>query len=1107
MKRNVTNRMKRTLGIVVSAAALLLSIIAFVCAYNRYKWGGSIICFLAVAVIVTFVDYFIWISNDKNKVMSITALATVAPALVKAAVEKNIVMGLLVICISVSLFLTLWFVLGRERNSKDIIKNISSKMHEFYDINIDWIKGHGSKELYPISVAHVNTIPNNQSSVTSIKNENLMKVLNRYGKGTFFQKNAKDSMLLIGDFGSGKSSALLQYVKLQLDQLVMPKRIPVYIRLTDLIDEELLQEIQNEDPLASGENQLSRDALRNKVFEKYYAKENDTSIATFFTGLHKKQRVMYLFDGFNEVLQRANGSNKEKRQLAKVVLELIQKLAHDNFYVLSTCTYPNIITNALLEDDAKNTEIYVIQGIELDKDQIESQKKNKYESILNSSVASYRLSKQKEHASIQDESNVSKVKSKYPTPYALLERFAKKEGRINSDDADQEEVLRKDLNRIVEDNLEQRNNLYLSLNIGNREAYLMQTRMFQKDSRTTCHALFFEYMLAQYARGLLNEEAFVRFFIGEKKEEQLVFKSPHIADAFKMMVTDIFVNGDPDEQESCKTRIVALYNCILGYEDPELEKRFLLLLSRIKDEINLYNSESNVESFGIDYDKMLSNKAKELVEGATISGRFQIYKLFSKNNEEKCENNDPLKEAFENKYGIKKLLKEALDEKWTHVGIQRQIIHKYIETENAWPDNSECRLNKYLMQEYPAELIDLDESIKKTGKSDLYTPFLRTRIRGIRYTTNRWYALLILFLAAQIIAFLTMNGIHFPALIIKIIGILLAIGSCWAWNKQLWKNEEYYGLALGDFSSYEPIYEVVKVVLNKKENGATDDHATIVVGDWLKNRPSIIFLLATVISVIYSHTLLQSWGMPVGWANSIEIILATLLLFVCCIPLSTWKYMKTIYKEKKKEDIWSIVLVLFLLAIVVIVMPIVATTVGERHWGLGTNIGYGVCGLLLFLFMWFGFVRKAEGVGGKEEGSPTPVKKRIIAIVGFLILFCAPGPLLGMYNIFGLKNDIIRGQVSAAIAVVVLALSVYLSLFYASMARKYRKEREDKNILDNNMGELNPDYEIISCGGQIELLNRFANRKNILREKETQKYLTDNAKTVQALDIVLDAEK
>lgn len=222
---------------------------------------------------------------------------------------------------------------------------------------------------------------------------------------------------------------------------------------------------------------------------------------------------------------------------------------------------------------------------------------------------------------------------------------------------------------------------------------------------------------------------------------------------------------------------------------------------------------------------------------------------------------------------------------------------------------------RFFMLEYPSHLLN-EWNDKKTIQylnSDTLKHFVKSRINSIKTATILYYVLLFLLLVQlscfMVSAFLrpepdeTMRSDIIALCVLKAAGLGLWIGSMNAWRKQFWEDKEFYALALANYSKDEPIDRTLK-------NGFGIENAPsrVVIGDWLRNRPSIVFWLIVAISFLYSWRTpyifdwepLQRIGVLLGKLD-IQIIIAT-LMYIFSLPLVVDFKFNKICKDAKNCD-------------------------------------------------------------------------------------------------------------------------------------------------------------------------------------------------------------
>lgn len=111
-------------------------------------------------------------------------------------------------------------------------------------------------------------------------------------------------------------------------------------------------------------------------------------------------------------------------------------------------------------------------------------------------------------------------------------------------------------------------------------------------------------------------------------------------------------------------------------------------------------------------------------------------------------------------------------------------------------------------------------------------------------------------------------------------------------------DKEYYGLALFNYSEDEPIDRILEDVI-----GIKDKKARVIIDDWLKNRPSIIFLLTMSITCIFLRPLAEYYQFStILYADKCSRLLVQLcfstIAFLICFPLlNDFKYISAQTKK------------------------------------------------------------------------------------------------------------------------------------------------------------------------------------------------------------------
>lgn len=366
---------------------------------------------------------------------------------------------------------------------------------------------------------------------------------------------------------------------------------------------------------------------------------------------------------------------------------------------------------------------------------------------------------------------------------------------------------------------------------------------------------------------------------------------------------------------------------------------------------------------------------------------------------------------------------------------------------------------RYVLSEYPAELLMPSGTDGTSQKSWLVQKsfadivekqhtahakwFAKVRIWDIR-VTSVYYAILFTLCALQL-AILVLSPVlssqyevmHWPIIILKGISLVLCAASWFAWSKQLTKDVEYYAWAVGNYSQSEPLYETLRLLLHRDKTNPTD--AMIVIADWLKNRPSIIYLLVTCSSIVSLHHVLYACGVAeftnrwMVWGA--ESVLG-LVFFLISIPCTTWLYLK----EMKKTTS---------------VVPVICT------------------GLILFLVLFELPISVSNAVFHQDGRINEWISVGVVVALGIAIYV---GLLLGK----GCYQRKLMKQEQSSIHRLVEMLC------------------EGKGAWE----EIGEAFLSLSCNGQIRFLLRLQGENYDTLPKEGFDQLTKNAKTCEVIDLI-----
>lgn len=1062
-----------------------------------------------------------------------------------------------------------------------------------YKKQINWLTG--ERDISPqfdIKLIKVNTIPQSPDSVSGNEYTRLDKQIRHFGKGTYRRKTEKHGMIVIGDFGTGKSTALLNYVKSQACmRLVCPNSIPVYVKLKDMLETEEIQNIIKSPEIF----EIDMNKIRERAYTYSLQNNEQDDIKKPLNQLFQEGRILFLFDGLNELLLKTRDSKNERAQLAESIIRFIDALVLDNRFILTTCSHPDVITSRMMrykkEDETEairtDIDIYVIKGVEqktwkliwnlirkedecisshgesvalywlckdekrkkvnnMDLDtqivmqQYEDSKENgQANHIIHKTLSKYVKMKQRDGIPISEKDNaimykildynarreICKEQSHNLTAFVLLERYAQR--KLTKE---QKKIIEGHLIRLIETIMSQDNRegtLFPSfiINADSDLAYLREQPFFQKqeqaDKFTTCHTLFYEYMIALYLRSILKDEKqFIKFLMRSEEQQEKsieIIDQLHIRDAFKMLIVDVFVNGNEEEKENCKKRIKEMVDKVKSNDNVFYD--VLLLLAKIKDEILQYTKDKRLDLID---DVVLKELLKKFETEQDNGKNSPIQKVMENGmgtapNAQKQQygNNFPILQFMVNKlvtdqtgqkHQYEQLLANTMNGQWTQIRIQRELFSYYLEQYKEWPKMDDKNFATYCMQEYQAEMLKINkykDLINEEPKNTSYS-FFCMRIKDIKRKLISYCVLFILlFFEIALFVITATEGIHYPAIITKAIGCVILFIALFAGIKQFVKNEEYYGWALGNFSRDEPIYEVLRDFLGEK---ADDKKAAVIIGDWFKNRPSIIFLLISVVTVLFTHNLFPKRFISPEWSFVLEILIAFVLLKVICFPHSTGNYLDIIGKTDIKRGTYNKTkIVMSIIFIILFVIPIGITTIAANMDKALAGFLICIIGLALLGSMYICFFQRMERTY-LHEISILELVKDIVVFLFFALLFLVPGLIYCTINTESIWIS------SGSLSFIALAVFVYLFLLYFSYSKmKWRDNRDERVInsiiqnIEEGTGKNIHEYNKLSSKGQVKLLNILAARyENILLSNKEM--LWKEAKTTQVIDILLDAQ-
>lgn len=791
------------------------------------------------------------------------------------------------------------YSLGSGKTIKHLIRELRFSERQ----KLDWLQE--GKADYTVEVFKLSRIPYDISSINKDAEapQKISSVLKKY----FSHRRKSDKqrvMILVGSFGTGKSTALVNSVIRQLNNPFHGHSIPIYVKLRDCFKEEYLSD---------------KEELKKAFFDDICKQYNLSSSysETLYT-FHQNRKVVYIFDGVNEILQMTQ-SDKLPEAEAQSFINFLYSFSAGNDCIISFYPMPGIITSQSLSIDNPNRkyQMYGIYGIAEAEKLKRSSNINK--NILDS-VALFRMYEM-----------VKKEDKEVKTTYDLIENTL--ETRLDSLIAGSTTEMDK-LEKLVEEYLFNTDNAsfatpYSPIPGVKDETYdeLCDMRILQEvydehDDNSVigyrfCHILIYEFFVARVI--LKKLENFKKSDSTGSKIELLLRNSENNAYLEHMHIIEtnrlIMEKLDVDRQD-------ILIKCLIpnpsdATQDEETQLKYYAFLLDVGMDASIISS--HVGGFLNNIDTICNYKNEKL--------KIILLELFDVT-------------------VLKKIVSglETAMENWdtSFVALKREFYQKIFSiskkhtNERIVESLNEELYEQYLLEEYIAEIRKTKKNQKETSNEAFKKAFNKR--------LSEHYGTIILYIAAIIlnisqVAMHTYNYFSFdgeravmPYILIgiaKVVALILCICSMLAYFKQMIYNVEVYGQALSDISATVPISEVLCGFDNSK-----DSTKWLLVVDWLKNRPSIIIMLIWLLTNLWGPRIILEF---IGLGNMTGSMYEW--LFVMAVELITFfvvfpKYSSFSFWKKKKAQgkhivFWEALLILggiffiFTGAISILLPPIV----------------------------------------------------------------------------------------------------------------------------------------------------------------------------------------
>ncbi len=809
----------------------------------------------------------------------------------------------------------------------------------------DWLRI--GKTDYRVDVFRMHRIPydiNSADRDTDV--DDLDHVLTKfYAKGREGIRGKQRVLILLGAFGTGKSSALIGSCIKSLRSPLHGANIPCYIKLRDWYDKRW----------EPGSSDLIRSGLEALV-EIYAPESNETdqgALLDMLADFHQKRRITYIFDGLNELLQIEEDPDRVDRQDVQNIVNRLLRFCAGNNCVFSFYPMPGRITSQsmMIDDPGRLYEIYGIRGVH---------HSDTVPAFIGRSVALYRL-----YEETADDLEKDKV-----TQYELLQRYIETLILSGVSDSSRPEECTGLFDLIMEKNPDFFVKPYRSFGIdfnGDSDPLrrlvddLCTVRILQRQKAKNgqneylfCHIMVLKYVAADWIIRHLDSEApadrerIKALLVGDGMPNYL--DQLHIADTLKMILK--WASGTPGKEPM----IEALLETILPAKGGE------------GAEAGPWKSDPYLTDTAYFIASMNDPGISRVFEGRyghvppdILAGRSPEYQV-------------TLGESGTGAFP------DVMKKDYPYVGLKRQWVRRTIGGDKPYPADDPCWY-RYCMEEYISDL-------KKPGmkKPKAVTGgngrFLRLRRFDIG-ASHFLYALCLLLNAAQIAILLFRmpndpSPMSFPGAFIftKILAIAFCIGSLYAWIRQQSNRVEVYGIGLGNISETVPMDELLNMLISP--GSAPADNRILI--DWLKNRPSLVIHLFCLFTFLWVGELAG------GTAASLPSSLARLpLLFpvylILIVPWSTWVYHHRLRRGDRKEKTERIRLFgpLFLIFAVFYAAPFLLESLPNKWLVLLCIVALG---FLVYGFIGFRIWKKTDALRRSDRKRMDRLKRQGAAGTG-----------------------------------------------------------------------------------------------------------------------------
>lgn len=531
-------------------------------------------------------------------------------------------------------------------STKILIDAMSRSLGYNERISIDWVKEgitDYTLEAFPLEKVIPQDVAHLSIQMNGVKRENLNQVLDRFFNSKPQAEKSQEALILIGGFGSGKSTALAKCVQRQLYSKKHYGEIPIYVKLRDWLENDILDKKQQYNNYKNTRDDMDFYLSKlSSIIVGNLDADNQGNIKNILINLHENRRLLYAFDGLNELLQRSiDDSDSSREQKAKDLCTFLYRFCAGNRCIISMCEIPGVLTSrSILFNQVCYYQIYAVDGVVINSKKIADWSLN-----YRHSVALYRLAQ-------NELMNGNMVPL---TMYKLLENYVKRQ--INSEliDTDEAKECLSKLKLLFQARIKSANGSdsyyihpyshlypidntkldankdekYLSALINCRILYRSEINNKEQDlvpryQYHFCHILVYEYLLAEYLIHNLSENEIGNVFIGNDNNKPNILEHTHLQSVLTMLLSTLLDNE----------KGIHIIISVLSKVNPDYKMNTFVLLSKIIEDATKIQDNRMVLNKAL---VELNDQIKIYLESGhiTLSKKIALLKIYQNSSDKK----------------------------------------------------------------------------------------------------------------------------------------------------------------------------------------------------------------------------------------------------------------------------------------------------------------------------------------------------------------------------------------------------------------------------------------------------------------------------------------